>query len=336
MTVRFHRSFIFLVAIYAAIQTANAEQTTMTAQANAGGGKLSSIQSLTARAQNLSRSGDWWNDVYKWCIAAAFVAGAAVFISNWVALGRSRQLAIAQEELITEKERQAATDSKAKDLEIAAAQEGAAEANKLAKQATARAEEANLLAKGLERESLSLRSEIAGLTLAAETAKKEAAVATLKFEELRRQVAPRNINRDPFLKALAGQPKNPVEIMYLRDDPECFDVAQQFWRALQDAGWEVSAPVPIPVTWESLGAQSPLAMSVNGQPRGVTLATRSVSEKEIEDSHNMTIPGATWGKTPWTVLLDAIGQSLGTYSSHIGGVNAPPAGIFRIVVAPRT
>jgi hypothetical protein len=150
---------------------------------------------------------------------------------------------------------------------------------------------------------------------------KEAAEAQLKLEDLRRQVAPRQVNREVFLSLIKGQPKAPVELVYLRDDPECFDVAQQIWRLLQDAGWQVSPPSPI----LDSSTLDPLPMSVDGQPSGVTVVTHSATEQEIN------------GKviTPWTALRDALMHSIGKLSGHAGGHNPPPNGTLRIVVAPR-
>jgi hypothetical protein len=53
------------------------------------------------------------------------------------------------------------------------------------------------------------------------------AAAELKTEQLRRQLGPRQLQRSIFLKEIAESPKAHVDILYLRDDPECFDLAQQ-------------------------------------------------------------------------------------------------------------
>jgi len=91
------------------------------------------------------------------------------------------------------------------------------------------------------------------------------AEAELKLEQLRRQVAPRQLNREAFFKAIEEQPKARVEIMYLRDDPECFDVAQQIWRLLEDARWDVTPLVPIPSN-NAQDVVGPTSMSISGQP----------------------------------------------------------------------
>ena len=155
----------------------------------------------------------------------------------------------------------------------------------------------------------------------AATLEKEAATARLKLEELRRQVGPRQLDRQAFLNAIQGQPKARVEIAYLRDDPECFDFAQQIWRVLQAAAWDVSAPAPIPVA----STTDPTAMAVGGQPSGVTVVSNAATEAELR------------GKivTPWTALQAALLQALGKISASAGGSSPPPVDALRVVVAPR-
>ncbi|HWA70394.1 MAG TPA: hypothetical protein VG821_11245 [Rhizomicrobium sp.] len=154
--------------------------------------------------------------------------------------------------------------------------------------------------------------------------------AELKTEQLRKQLGPRHLQRDIFLREIKEAPPSPVEIMYLRDDPECFDLAQQIWRVLEDAKWPVSAPVPIPKSDDKV----PSAMVVAGQPSGVTVATHSVSFEEVNAGQNQMM-GHAWVRTPWTVLMKALADSLGKIGGSGGGLNGPPEGTLRVVVAPR-
>lgn len=155
--------------------------------------------------------------------------------------------------------------------------------------------------------------------------------AELKLEQLRRQVGPRHLQRDIFLTEVAGQPTSHMEIMYLQDDPECFDLAQQIWRVLQDGNWSVDPPRPIP---SLILSDSPTPMSVGGQPSGVTVVVKAITEAESEAGAN-ALAGREWVKTPWTVLTHALGLSIGKINSHAGGQNTPPTGTLRVVVAPR-
>ncbi len=161
-----------------------------------------------------------------------------------------------------------------------------------------------------------------------------AADAALRLEQLRREVGPRRLQREIFLDALRRQPSSPVEILYLRDDPECFELAQQVWRALQDAHWQVIAPQPIPQPAAHLANASPMAMTVDGQPSGVTVVAHSITEQEALAPQDKML-GRPWTHTPFTVLLNALTDSLGQGASNAGGPNRPPQGTLRVVVAPR-
>ncbi|EIM99590.1 hypothetical protein WQE_18179 [Paraburkholderia hospita] len=170
----------------------------------------------------------------------------------------------------------------------------------------------------------------------ADAAKSNAAAAdaALRLEQLRRQVGPRQLQREIFLNDLRGQPSSHVEIVYLRDDPECFELAQQIWRALEDAHWPVTPPQPIRVPVGSGVDDAPTPMSIGGQPSGVTVVAHSLTEAEIEAVPNR-MRGVEWVRTAFTALEQAITDSLGRGSASAGGPNAPPEGTLRVVVAPR-
>jgi hypothetical protein len=155
--------------------------------------------------------------------------------------------------------------------------------------------------------------------------------AELRLEQLRRQVAPRVLNREAFIKALEGEVKAPTEVMFLRDDSESMGLAQGIAFAMEAAGWQITSRRPIP---PSADPQLPTAMTVGGQPSGVTVVVSSITRDEADASLN-AMRGQDWVKTPWTVLSHAIGVGLGQVGSSAGGPNAPPVGTLRIVVAPR-
>lgn len=155
--------------------------------------------------------------------------------------------------------------------------------------------------------------------------------AELKLEQLRKDLGPRHLQRDIFLKEMLGQPSAQVEILYLQDDPECFGLAQEIWRALEDAKWPVVAPKPIPSLFLSDG---PTSLSVGAQPSGVTVVARQVTLEEADASQNAFL-GKEWIKTPWTVLKAALAASLGKISASAGTPNGPPEGTLRVVISPR-
>jgi hypothetical protein len=131
--------------------------------------------------------------------------------------------------------------------------------------------------------------------------------AGLKAEQLRKELGPRRLQREIFLKKIA---EARVEIMYLRDDPECFDLAQQVWRALEDAKWDVTPPIPIPVSAASL---RPTAMAVDAQPSGVTVVVHGITEAEA-NTDSLRWRGQAWVRTLWTVLMHALGDAIGKNS----------------------
>ena len=163
-------------------------------------------------------------------------------------------------------------------------------------------------------------------------AKTKQAEAETQLERLKKQVGPRRINREVFLKALGGQPKAPVQILYLRDDPDSLEFAQEIANLLARAKWDVIAREPIPTPSAVLSSDIPITMSVGGQPSGVTVVTHSVSEEEAEASENR-MAGKDWAKTPWTVLCNAFEQAMGEgkAASH----STVPEGTLRVVIGPK-
>ncbi|BCL93916.1 hypothetical protein ACNRBS_03270 [Ralstonia pseudosolanacearum] len=157
-----------------------------------------------------------------------------------------------------------------------------------------------------------------------------AATAALKLEQLRAQVGPRQFNRAAFLEALRGETVGNVQVVYLRNDPECFDVAQQLWRLLEDAGWRVTPPTPI---FDGRNAQ-PAAMNVDGQPAGLTVVALIQSQAEA-NAEQFRANRQVWVHTPFTTLTYAIEQGIGRVATHANGPNHPPQGTIRVVVAPR-
>jgi hypothetical protein len=161
-----------------------------------------------------------------------------------------------------------------------------------------------------------------------------AAEAELKLEQLRNQIAPRHLDRTKFIDALKGQPSAPVEVMYITEDAEAFEFAQQIRQALEAAGWQVTKYGPIPRDLKIANSLPSTAMAVGGQPSGVTIVVHDLSPDE-QDAVSRKMAGKDWIKTPWTVLSNATEEGIGRVSGHSGGADAPPAGILRIVVAAK-
>lgn len=149
-------------------------------------------------------------------------------------------------------------------------------------------------------------------------------------EALKKELGPRQLKRDAAIAALLGQPKLPVEILYLRDDPECFRLAQEIENVLREAKWIVISRSPIPTT----SFDGPNSMGVSGQPSGVTVAAHGISQAEADASLNSMMK-KEWVRTPFTVLRHALGEGLGKINSWASGPNAPPPDRLRVVVSPR-
>lgn len=170
------------------------------------------------------------------------------------------------------------------------------------------------------------------VTIAVSQLKKGISEAQSQLEQLQKLVRPRRIDHDKFVATLQGQPKTHVEVLFLRDDPDSFLLAQLIWQSFVDAKWDVSPPAPVQPN--DLNPTAPTVMSAGGQPSGVTVVAHSVSFEEIEWWNNR-MSGKPWIKTPWTVVSDALWESLGGINGAGGGSFSPPEGTLRVVIAPR-
>jgi hypothetical protein len=160
--------------------------------------------------------------------------------------------------------------------------------------------------------------------------------AELKLEQLRDRMRPRTIKGEQFLKTLGGKPKAPVEILFVRDDPDCFQLSMQIRDWLKDAKWEVGEPRAI----ESSDltprlAQYTSTMGVGGQPHGVTVVMRATSQADFErePERNPLDPDEPVD-TPRKALSRALGESLGEISGGISYESGAP-GVLWVVVGPK-
>jgi hypothetical protein len=161
--------------------------------------------------------------------------------------------------------------------------------------------------------------------------------AELKAERLRQQVRQRHLNGEQFLKILEGKPKAPVEILFMKDDGEAFQLALEIRDWLKRASWEVEEPRPIVDSdlAPRLAANHPSTMAAGGQPQGVSLFLRVTSNAEIdrEIERNPLDPNAPLD-TPRKALSRALLDSLGTLSGGMSGEVGRP-GVLRVIVGPR-
>jgi hypothetical protein len=153
--------------------------------------------------------------------------------------------------------------------------------------------------------------------------------AELKLEQLRKEVAPRQLGPE-FLEALKGQPGANVQVLYVRDAPDTYAFAMQiFFQMSQLPGWKVSFPETIREDMRDGPSRSfdlPAATWVRGQPAGVSI----VSGRGFEDATGVDI---TESKTAVGALVRAFLASLQRVSWS--GDPALPENTLRIVVAPK-
>jgi hypothetical protein len=186
-----------------------------------------------------------------------------------------------------------------------------------------------------EAASASLERYKADAGIAISAANERAKAAELETQKIKERMAPRFMKREAFLKALEGQPKGRVEILYLRDDPECMEVAQNIGQLLEIAGWEVLSREPLKARDERPNAaKGPSMMTVGGQPSGITVVAGFTSPEEQEAGVNRML-GKPWARTPFTVLEHAISEGIGRVSTASGGQYGVRAGMLRITVAPK-
>ena len=138
------------------------------------------------------------------------------------------------------------------------------------------------------------------------------AAAELETARLRKEFGPRNLDWNGFVSTLRGAAQVQLEILYVSDDSDSMELAQQIQLACSAAGWGMPPRNPIqrPTGWSE-----PLAMAVDGQPKGVTVVSQH--------------------PTPAEGIAKAVSAGLGQVSEHANGPHAPAIGTVRIVVAPK-
>lgn len=177
------------------------------------------------------------------------------------------------------------------------------------------------VAKDLQRQS---NERIAEAQARAAEANARALEATVELEKFK---APRHIDGDAFVKALEGKPKAPVEIVFVRDDPECYQLAMQIRDWLKVAKWEYSEPAAITGPDETRFTQYPSSMQAGGQPRGVTIVLRATSQADFErerddpfnDNASVDTPGKALSRALLT-SLDSIAQSMNFETGKVGSL----------------
>lgn len=142
--------------------------------------------------------------------------------------------------------------------------------------------------------------------------------------ELQRLSSPRKFNFEKF-KVIMGDDRATrakVEVLYVRDCPDCMTLAAFIRLALLGAQWEVLKYGPLE---EPTGEQAHLssAMAVKGYSYGVTVVGKAPSYLPFENK-------------PYGDLNFAINFALGETNGVIGSKDeSMPDDVVRVVIAPR-
>jgi hypothetical protein len=141
-----------------------------------------------------------------------------------------------------------------------------------------------------------------------------------KIIALEQQIAPRKLDGPLFAKMLRNAPKSDVQLLYVREDPDSYQLALQIYWYFGNSGWNCSIEKPIPTpAADSMYGDAAIAMSVGGHATGVTIVAPNI--KDI-----------AW-ESPFGALFKAFRAALGQAGRGID--HTMPEGALRIVVAPK-
>jgi hypothetical protein len=144
--------------------------------------------------------------------------------------------------------------------------------------------------------------------------------AELKLLELKSQQEPRIIDGDKFREVARDGPKAKVELLYVKEDAESYQLALQVFWHLANAGWDCDTERPIPPrTDDSPYPDKPLTFSVLARDTGISL---------VVGDHDQLKPG-----TAYATLLNAFRLTPGQVETGLD--DRLPPGTIRIVVAPK-
>lgn len=157
--------------------------------------------------------------------------------------------------------------------------------------------------------------------------------AELQTVRLGKKVGPRQIPVEEFAKSLEGKPQLPVEVMYLKDDGEAFQLALQICDGLRLAKWKTWDPIAIPADLPAY-KDRPAPMGVGGQPTGVSVVAHRLTVEDLTALFER--PFELEGSTAFLTLHGALLKVLdGPFGMAAGHANPPPEGKLRIVIGSK-
>lgn len=149
-----------------------------------------------------------------------------------------------------------------------------------------------------------------------------------QLEIVREREGWRHLNLPKFVVSLKDKPKPVgITILFLRDDPETWNLANEIFEGLHEAQWPVTYPEPIPPSQSRLFSRFPLVESVGGNSSG-GISVVTGDKVKIPFWEDKSAAGA---------LIQAFSASLpGQISGGKVYSEQPlPTGWIRIVVDPR-
>jgi hypothetical protein len=196
---------------------------------------VSEIQSLTSRANELQTSFDFWNTGYVWLVGFTVFFAIVIFFTQFMSIRKSKELVMAQSELLRAKDEQLARDLQGKDIKIVEAKTDAARATEHAALANERAAEANKKAEKERLERIKLEVKVAWRRLSPE-------------------------QHEKMVNALSDQ-RFSMYFEYSQSDPEAVQFAEDIFKSLKVVtGINVYPPHPLTMP------PAPPGITVSGSP----------------------------------------------------------------------
>ena len=144
--------------------------------------------------------------------------------------------------------------------------------------------------------------------------------AELKLAEVQRQLEPRRLDGETFMSMLRDAPKAKIDLLYVAEDHDSYQLSLQIFWWLMHAGWDCQVEKPIPpVGADAPYPDKPAAWSVIARETGISLIVHDNDEMKPD--------------TPYAALLNAFHKTPGQAETGID--ERVPSGTIRVVVAPR-
>ena len=163
--------------------------------------------------------------------------------------------------------------------------------------------------------------------------KSDVRIAELNNEtaKLREAAAARWLDMPLFIKELENVPKQPVEILYVKDDVDSFLIAVMISTGLEHASWVKSFPMPLPT-------ENPAGGPFKGQqapplPPPVHFGAQ-LTGVNVVAKQNPEEPGSS-PNASYSGLMRAFTAALSTHTANAGVDPSMAEGALRIVVAPK-